>query len=168
MKSAEKDEYSSLSERQPLVQANKLSKSDMKSVLRRFGEEIFERHFIWAELLDWLPERRMEGYELPKGCNAVIYRNWRLVDDELDVSKADVIPVRWKVKDGVVGKRISKLSIPEGTRVRSDKKYSIANYDGLNALLWILDREELKVISSYSSDWYSFSGVLLGKLVNDQ
>ena len=71
----DRDGYS-LSEKQPLVQAKKLSEDTMIDILRKFWNEILHEYVIWTELLDWQPEKRIEGYEIQKGYNAVLYRNW--------------------------------------------------------------------------------------------
>lgn len=129
------DIYRSLAEKQPLVQANKLSEEAMVDILTVFGNDVLYRYdVIWVELLDWQPEKRIEGYELPRGKNAVLYRNWSF-ENEIDVSDATVIPVKWMEENGAVSREIvEQLNVPEDTDVWVNKRGAIENSNGLNAL----------------------------------
>lgn len=138
LRAGREDNYSSLAESQPLVKSNKMSKDAMVDILSRFGTEVFDKNIIWAELLDWQPEKRTEGYKLKKGMNTVLYRNWNMDGDRIDVSKAEKIPTKWMEKSGnVTNEIVRQLGVPEDTYVYADRQYVVDNYDGLNALDWV-------------------------------
>jgi len=139
-----KDGYSSLSERQPLVTAGKLSKDAMVGILSNFHNEV-KKFSISVELgPDWQPEKRMpmgktwlggtKRYKLPKGMNAVMYRNWSLSGDNIDVSKADVIPINWIETSGGPNREMVQFGIYPFAFVFADKWKAINNFDGLNSL----------------------------------
>jgi len=129
-----KDGYSSLSETQLLVKAGKLSKDAMVGILSNFCSEV-NKSSISVELgPDWQPEKRIRKYKLPKGMNAVLYRNWSLSGDEIDVSKADVIPINWIETSDVPNKEMRQLGIYQFTLVFANKSKAITHFDGLNSL----------------------------------
>lgn len=165
LKAGRKDGYSSLAKKQPLVQAKKVSKETMVDVLSRFGTEVLEDCGIYDGILSWQPEKQMVGYKLPNGMNAVMYRNWDLNGEEIDVSKAEVIPVNWMKTSGKASREmVEKLGIPKDTDVYSDREYAIKNYDGLNQLLLDFRFREWPGLDSdwEPRDWYSYGGSLLG------
>lgn len=174
LKAAEQYGYYSLAEEQPLVQENKLSKDAMIGILKGFENEILYKCSICAELLDWQPEKRIEGYELPIGKNAVLYRGWDY-EDEIDVSDAEVIPVKWMEKPGINVAReyhrdvgilriVEQLGVPENTYVWADKKGAIYDCDGLNSLVWDFGFREWPDLFSWWEPWDRLSsrGALLG------
>jgi hypothetical protein len=177
LKRGEKDNYSSYSKNQPAVQNGTYSKESMVDILSTFGKEVLQKYWIWSEILDWQPEKRLAGYALPRGSNAVLYRNWSLSGDKIDASNAEVIPMKWMEKSGSVKKEIVKLSAPEDTYVWVNKERSIKNYDGLNALYWdlmvrvrpVLFSDWERVRPVLFSDWNprfrnSYWGALLGSM----
>ncbi len=136
LKEGIKDGYYSLAGEQPLVQAKKVSKDAMIDILSRFGKEVLEDYTIWDGILDWQPYNRIEGYEL-QNANAVVYTDWDLKGEEIDVSNAKVIPTNWMENSGKVSKEMAQqFGIPKDTDVYADREYSIKNYDGLNRLYW--------------------------------
>ncbi len=171
LRAGTKDGYFSLAKRQPLVEAGKLSKDSMVDILSRFGDEVFNKYWIWVELLDWQPEKRQRDYKLLNGTNAVLYRNWDLSGEThahgvtINVPQATRVPVKWMEKGGNVSEEIvQQLNAPEDTYVWANKRDAVNNYDGLNALGWVFGSLEGPDLYSdrgprdRDSDW----GALLG------
>ncbi len=162
---AAEDDYSSLVQAQPLVRAGKVAAEEMTRILKGFGNEVFHTRSIRAELLDWQPWKRRKGYTLPEGANAVLWRNWDLSKIPIGVSDATEIPVKMaeEGKGKVSEEMVNQLGVPKDAHVVANKRYSVENFDGLNALLWAFwgERPELDVVTG-PRDWGLIAGALLG------
>lgn len=165
LKRGREDNYSSLGKNQQSVRDGTYSNETMVDLLSSIGEEVLKKYWILAELgPDWQPEKRLTNYSLPKNSNAVLYRNWSLSGGKIDVSNAEVIPVRWMEESDDVSKEIIKgLNVPKGTRVWADKNYSVENYNGLNVLDWDFRDREGPGLYSDGGPGYgdSYGGALL-------
>lgn len=135
LEEGKEDGYDKLSDEQPLVKSGYLRKESMKDFLNRFVGQ-FNDYFVRSELLDFQPKKRIEGYEMDEGSNAILYRNWEFSHDTIDVSKATVTPVRWMEKENKITTEVAeKLGAPKG-KYAWYSKTDVEGYDGISVLDW--------------------------------
>ena len=144
LKEAEKDGYTSFSEKQPLVQAKKIFTGVMATIINGFHDDVVRNNFVWAELLYYQGPRSEKVYKLPENSNAVMYRNWKYSDDKADVSGAVAFPLKWELEKSesmcggeYAGESVLKgFGLPEDMSLLPDCKKLPDNFEGLHALGW--------------------------------
>ena len=123
-----------------------------------FHKQVLETHTIRSsELLDWQPEKRIQGYKLPDGKNAVLIRDWRVSgEDSIDTSSAEVIPVDWPTKTQKIGKEIAEiLGASDTTKLHVDREATIKNSKGLNNLVWNFHYKPQPELYSHRDPWFA-------------
>ncbi len=126
--------------------------------INNFRRQILSSHTIRsAELLDWQPERRIPGYELPKNKNTVLIRGWRVSgEDGIDTRAAEVIPVNWPTKSQRVNKETAEiLGASDTTRLHADRGTAIRNSKGLNNLVWDFHYPPRPEVYSGRDPWFA-------------
>lgn len=99
-------------------------------------------HKIWAELLDWRPEKRKLGYQLPQGANATLYRQWKVKGDYIDPDGLTPIPVKWNRGSGKISREMRNvLGVPIGVSVQMHTGYVQPGCDRVTALRWTFSED---------------------------
>ena len=136
---------------------HKVESSGIMERISKFRKQVLETHTIRSgELLDWQPEKRILGYKLPSGKNAVLIRGWNVYDEEsIDASSAEVIPVNWPTKSEKISKEIAEvLGASETTYIHADREKAIQNSRGLNNLVWDFHYPERPEVYSGRDPWF--------------
>ena len=148
LQQARSDRYSLLARSQPLVKSNKVTVDVMREALHRFDSDVWERYWLWAEMMDSQPHLR--GFKLPKGKNAFLYiGSWKVKEDyDIVVStmdpKRDLVAVAVPTKNDSTSPMSQKWkditgitdTFNDAYHEPVDLDFAKINLKGLNTLLW--------------------------------
>ncbi len=118
------------------LEENKVPEEFLRNTFEKFDGDIWQRYWIWAELMDSILKKR--GHDLPKSKNVALYRGAKVLGETVDAKgvepvfltlpkEAGAITEEWK---NALGASADTYHYP------ADLDYSKKNLGGINALHW--------------------------------